>query len=453
MPIIFAQPDPMGSAASIGVGAGEAAATQKMAPTLAQLYEHIADLRQRGAMSGGGGGGSSSTSAGGGGVGPGYYGGGGSSDADVQAQANREQRADDLSFQAQQPDYVGQHIQQTEDFKRQQQKSQQDYQASVLAKLNGQDQSQNDASDQTQRAQPLPDFDAFDQRDMDAAKQTVNDIKSAQDNDTIGEDDPEALDKMAQANQTIADLQQKQQAATKFQQTQQRQQQVEGMAHQTSMAVINNKHLTDWMNGVLPSADEIPGMPKKHWKFDDKGVPVVDNEKERLSHQNHYYTMLQDQAKAAQQSKIKDAEAESKGEEQYLHHYGETAKMVDKREDEFMKEAKPEDARRRKDPDERAGVIGDHMEAMGLPRSLQDYRAAKKGQPLPSQQAQPQQSSGATKLSTKEGQQQSAYDFIKQLADRPMPTMPRRTINPPGPPGSLDQATKENEKVGFVPQF
>ena len=63
MPIVFEQPDAMGSAASIGVGAGAAAATQKMAPTLAQLYMHIADLRQRSAMSGGGG--SSSTTPGG----------------------------------------------------------------------------------------------------------------------------------------------------------------------------------------------------------------------------------------------------------------------------------------------------------------------------------------------------------------------------------------------------
>lgn len=265
MPIVFEQPDPMGYASSIGVGAGQAAATQKMAPTLAQLYEHIAELRQRSAMSGGGGGGSSSATPGGGGVGPGYYGGGGSgSDFDVQQQANREQSALNLGAQLRQPDYVGQHIQQAEQFKVQQQQAQQAQRQQQLAALNGQGQPQ-------QPPQPAPEFDAFDQRNLDNAKQQVDTLQAKYEAGELGGDNPEAQSAYAQAQSKIAALQKKQQDVQQYQSQQAFQAASQAQAQKRALIDTDMKHAD--ANGHK----QIPDLPTPVYDVDDHGKKYLVN--------------------------------------------------------------------------------------------------------------------------------------------------------------------------------
>lgn len=280
MPIVFAQPSPFGGQTSVNAGAADTII--KGLPSMAGLYE--AAMRNR---SGGGGGG-----------GVGYSGGPvqvlPTSDygatAQVEAQANREQRTQDLNEITGQPDYVGRHIQQRQQFQLQQQQ----LQAQQMAQLNGQ---QN-----LRPPQQVPEFSAFDQKNLDTARQQADALQAKYEAGELSPDDPDAQVQYAQTQQKISALQQKQQAAQQFQTDQALQQQTVAQAHQDAQTVTRIGHLNKWMP---TPPDQIPGMPPKHWKYDQHGVPVVDNEKERIAYMNHYYAGQLKQMDIASKQEVK----------------------------------------------------------------------------------------------------------------------------------------------------
>lgn len=360
MPIEFAQPSPLGSASSIGVGAGEAAAIQKMSPTLAAMYEKIADLRQRGAMSGGGGG-SSSANPGGGGVGGDS--GGANALYQVESQANRDQRAADESFQAQQPDLVGQHIQQTEQFKVQQQQQADRQQASQLAGLNKQ-------------AAPPPQWGQADQEAMANANQAVQTVQSQYE---AGQIDEDAASQIAgPAYSRLNELSAKKQSFDEYQQQRQTQQASVQAAQSAALGAVHT-------DAQVKNGARVPNVgitTPDNWVPNGKGGLVNTNEK-----QQEYERKVSVEAfKASQEKKISPEAAQKMKQDAELHeqkfqqgaddHYLKIRQheidRLNKEEDSFMKDS--DGSRVRATPEGFDNTVSERMKAHGLPGTLGDFQ-------------------------------------------------------------------------------
>ena len=190
------------------------------------------------------------------------------------------------------PDYVAGHIAQQEAFRAQQDQQRQAAQQQLLNQLNGPGQ-----NGQQQPAQPPPiTWSPDDQTQLNTAAQAVADTNKAITNGDLGEETGKMV--MAPYQDKFNALSQKQQAYSEQQQRQQLKQQQTAAAAQDSLTAVRTGHLNGAMNSALLAPDDIPGMPTRVWGYDDKGVPVVRNEKERLAHQAGYYKLQEIQATA-----------------------------------------------------------------------------------------------------------------------------------------------------------
>lgn len=229
MPIEFRQPSPVSAAASIG--AGRADINTKEFSALAGLVESYGRLAAQAYGRGGGGGGRGGEGSSGGNVQvlpTSDYG----ANAQVQQEANREQRAMDLGFgedQANQRlayslapenDPVARHIQMQESYadRRQiqaQQANEQAKQRAITGLVGPQGQVQPGPTPQP--VQPTPSWEIQDDQDLATQKQIVR--KAAQDEAAGKLSDPDAIQAIQGAAMSkIHDLQARKDAATQYQQ-------------------------------------------------------------------------------------------------------------------------------------------------------------------------------------------------------------------------------------------
>lgn len=307
MPINFSQPEPMAPAITAGAAAAEFAA--KTFPTIAQIYENAARLR----ASGGGGGGHGGVVQGGGPIqvlsrdDQGAL-------AQVEQQANREQRALDLGFEAQQDPVAG-HIRQQQQFKMQQQQQAQQAQSQQLAMLNGPPVSRGQP--QIPQAPEPTTWAPDDESALAGTIQAIDGVRTQYNNGVIPLPAYQQMMEPLQAyrSQLLA----KQRKAEDDKDQQQQQKQMKAVANQDSLAGVRSAHLNKWMPTPF---DEIPGMPKSNWKgFDQHGVPIDGNEKIREHFANHYWD-------AEKQGNLKKMELDVKQTESEEKHYGEDRKLA-----------------------------------------------------------------------------------------------------------------------------
>lgn len=248
MPIVFAQPDAMGSASSIGVGAGIASQDAKQMPSLVSMYE--AAMRNRIALMGQSGGGRGGSSSSGGGIPVNPGGGDGGALAQVESQANREQSAMNQGFGAEISD----------------QEQQQRYQNNLGLQNNAAqlDQQRIDKAQQAFRQQygqqqgPTPTWDANDQKAMDDTKNGIANISAMYEAGEAGGDTPEFAQKGQQLQAKLASLQQKQQAAQQVATQQGNQQDLAAQTHQATVGIIKGQmyaQKAQSMTGVIRDPD------------------------------------------------------------------------------------------------------------------------------------------------------------------------------------------------------
>lgn len=248
MPITFAQPDPLVPQITAGAAAAEYAA--KTLPAIDEIYANAARLRAQGGSGGGGG-------RGGGGSTGGYVQvlprDDGGALYQVEAQANREQRADDLGFEAI-ADPVARHIKMQEDFRQQQNQQAQAHQDEQLRMLNPGLFPQNRGNGPTPVPQPPPaTFTPEDQQQLNAAGQIMADATSQYQSGKIPVD---AYYKMrGDAQQQFDALTQKQQAAEDAKKQQAYRQAVSDQAHQRGLLNI------DMQQGGETGYRQIPDLP------------------------------------------------------------------------------------------------------------------------------------------------------------------------------------------------
>ncbi len=307
MPVIFAQPSPLGSAADIGVGAGMAETMTKDLPTLASLYENAARLRFSQAGGGGGGHGGSGSSGGYVQTLPGGDGGGGYEEA----QANRDQQAQAWQFAATH-DPVAQHIQQQEQFKLQQQLSAQRAQAQELAAMNGRGGAQQTGGEEQQQPPPAP-WTRADDEAMNNATQALDTIQDEYNAGRISVETRDALSGPKQQQQ--ADLNGKQQQWSDFQDQQAYQKAVK------SQALKNSLIDTEMGHGAANSPRQVPDLPAPIYGYDKNGKMYMKNEvvykgaeAARLSAQNHNQ-QLQLALAAQEDNRVKARAAADQAEE------------------------------------------------------------------------------------------------------------------------------------------
>lgn len=361
MPIVLAPPSPLGSAASIGIGAGVAEQNAKQFSTLAQLYAHIASLH--GAHGGGGGTqGSSSVSPGYGGQGafPSGY------DPAAEQQANRDQQTQNLQTELS-ADPVAKHLQMQQDFKLQQQQRE-----------DAATQQRYDAGQPKPppTPQPAPYFSPSDQRDLEKSQQGVAELQDLYDSGNLDANNPDAIQKYQQLQGKIAGLQQKQQAATEAEKKKaiDEADQADGHAHmrtaretQTMLKVVPGQKLPSGETVVSTYDDGSPATVKT-WsnKAKDYVLHNIPQSRARPDVEGKA-------AKLRQDTELHETKLEQTATDHYLKHYDAIEKDERAYEDKFMKNAKPEDKRRLMTPEELAGNVAIRMKAKGMRGTLGEF--------------------------------------------------------------------------------
>lgn len=366
MPIILAPASPLGSAASIGIGAGVAEQNAKMFPTLAALYGHIASLR-----AGGGGGGGGRGGGGGGGIqvlprddGGALY--------QVEAQANREERSQEQARLLGQPDYVMGHIRERENFQLQQQQSAQQVRQQELARLNP----------QAPPEPPPPQWGQAEQNALTKATQAVAGLKDDVEKGQLGEETGKMV--IAPYQDKIDALTQQQEAYQKYQQNKQFQQASQAQAQKR--ALID----TDIRHAAQSGYRDVPDLPTPVIDIDHNGkkymvneVPYKAAEKAQSEARAHNSKMDLEKVKAQAKDPVIEQKLEHEARREYLDHYDKIEKDERAYEDKFLKDAQPGDKRRPMTPEELAGNVALRMKARGLPGTLQeatDQHKASRGQ-------------------------------------------------------------------------
>lgn len=268
MPISFAQPDPQAPAITAGAAAAEYEA--KTFPAIASIFENAARLRAQAGSGGGGHGGPVATG------GPVQVLPSGSPDAtyQVEAQANREQRALDLGFEAGQ-DPVSKHIALTSQYQQQRDQEKQDGQLKMMDILNNSQGARQPAQPE-QEPQPVV-FTDDDKQQLDATMQQVGDVRKALENRSI----PEATyyQLMAPIQQQREALLKKQQQAQADAEKQKNQAEVRQSLHQTALVVSQGRGLVSH----LPSArSDVEGTIPDRFVPDGRGNWKNVNEPKQL---------------------------------------------------------------------------------------------------------------------------------------------------------------------------
>lgn len=377
MPINFSQPEPFNPAVTAGAAATEFAA--KTFPTIAQLYENAARLRASGGGGGGGGGGGPVQSGGPVQVlGRDDYG----ALAQVEQQANRQQQAANLGAELQW-DPVGRHITQQEDFRREQAATEQANQDRTLRLLNPQLFSGGQGAQVQPGPTPRPvQWTPEDQTQLNGAGQGLSDLTARMKNMEIP---PQAYEMMKEPlQQQYDELTSKQQAAEEEKKQQAYKQAVSEQAHQRGLLDLDMRHAGE--NGYK----QIPDLPTPIRAVDKHTGKIYTVNADEIKH----VAEAQKDARALnsklqlqrEQQQTKLAEDSRKAESDYLKHYSEAVKHVQKVEEDFMKGGgKQKDGsvnfRERKTPEEFADNVSQWLESQGLPRSLQEFRGQRGGGP------------------------------------------------------------------------
>lgn len=371
MPIVFAQPDPLDLSVSAGAAGAEFAA--KTFPTIASIYENAARLRAQGGGGRGGGGGGGANNqiqvlpSGDGGVGL----------QQVEQQANREQRAADLGFDAQ-IDPVAKHIQMNEQFKIQQGQQQQQRQDQLLRQYNQGQNGQDNGQSQPPQPPPLT-WSQADTVSLNSSVQAQADLQAEYEGGNIGLDVYKALN--APALQNFQALTQKQQAFQQQQQQQQFQAQQQTDVHQAALKVASAGAISSQSPRPPSGVQDVPGMmpvPRDFPVVNSKGDVVNLNEKKQIAVMNENAKAKLAAQTAQHQREETERKTRADEEKEYNGHLGTAIKRVDKLEDEFMKgngttvDGKVQN-RYRPDSETRASQVGDELESLGLPRSLDEF--------------------------------------------------------------------------------
>ncbi len=467
MPIILAQQAPIAPLVTAGAAAGEVAL--KNFPTLAQLYEHMADLRARGAAGGGGGGG---------------YGGGGGiqvlpdSDrgalAQVESQANRDQRGAELGFSAGQ-DPVARHIAMQENFKLAQQQDAQGSLERREAALNAPAAERaaggQPAGGGEEQTPPSITFDQNDQQDLNHQLQILSETTKLARENRIGDDDALALINPALARRD--ELLKKQRLAQEQADQQKFQSAVK---QQAAGAAVEKLHTEAQVKGAYVLPSDIPGMPRRELKIKPKTGEVYDlNEHRAKLAFDVWKTQTDHRAEAAKQRA--DAAAQQKESSSLLtsvrHHNTaidkeiadfESGKLL-KKPDYASGEARSKEVQRRvkeeRDILKSLGedVSGGQQQRPPLKRTMTTAPPANDIQPIPNHvpgqgdQVVPiPNDDGKNRqfvpLNTAKGQMSALDQWLNEQANTiPAPTK-RKTLNPPGPKSALQQAAEDNQAAG-----
>lgn len=263
----------MAPAVTAGAAAAEFAA--KTFPSIAQIYENAARLRAQGGGGRGGGGGEPGSTGGPVQVLPsgdegGLY--------QVEAAANRQQRAMDLGFEAEQ-DPVGRHIALQEHFRLERQQNAQDAQMRQMQLMNPDlfgRQQQGQPGQQDQGPPPIT-WSPDDESQLAGAMQANTDLRETYNKGSMTASDYYKLKQPLQAQQDA--LQQKQRAAQEQGERQKQQAEMKQDLHQTALAVARGRGLVSNM----PSAPaDIRGLPPDRWFPDAKGNWKNVNETKQL---------------------------------------------------------------------------------------------------------------------------------------------------------------------------
>ena len=260
MPITFAQPDPIAPAVTAGAAAGQM--ELQAWPSIAAVYESAARLRAQGY--GGSGGGSSGQMNHNIQVLP-----SGSSDSTYanNAQANREQQALDLGFEADN-DPVANHIQMQEQFRTQQQQQAQAAQALLLQQYNQPNNNgQNQQSQQPPQPPPIT-FTPEDQQQLNESGQAMADVTTKYQQGDIGLDAYYSMRQPAQ--QQYDAMIQKQRAAQAQQQQQQDQAQLDTSRKQAGMQVATGNAIATHA-ATLTDVLRAAGVPDGKLAMDRQG--------------------------------------------------------------------------------------------------------------------------------------------------------------------------------------
>lgn len=361
MPPIFAPASPLGTAASIGVGAGQAEVTEKYAPLLAHIYDSISSsLANRGGVGhGGGGGGSNSYIQ----VLPQSDGG---ALAQVEQQANREQRALDLGFEYGQ-DPVSKHIA---------------LQNQGRLDLLKQRMSQDPNAAPAQPAQPPPpqlQWGRADDEAMAEANEVVAKTDKEVDSGNLAPENANAI--KAPYQDKLAELQQKKQAVEQQQQEQQFQKRSQGAALNRALIDTDMKHADG--SGLR----QIPDLVTPIYQYDDKGLKhLVNKEEYQASAKAREDAFANNRHIAETQQKLQEAAVvhkqqaelhEQKMETGALDHYTKIRQheidRLNKEEDAFMNDKKSDGNRVRATPEGFDNTIAERMKAHGFKGTLGEF--------------------------------------------------------------------------------
>jgi len=293
MPPIFAPPSPLGTEAAIGVGAGQAAVTEKYAPLLAHIYDSISSsLANRGGGGGGGGGGGFSNYIQ---VLPNNDGG---AMVQAQAQANREERAQDLRYEYEQ-DPVSKHL-----------ALQNQGRMDLLNRRLSVDPNTPQPVRQGPPPTPVLQWGREDDEAMTEASQVIAKTDKAL---AAMEITPETANMLrAPYQDRLAELQQKKEAVDKQNEQRQFAKAATMAAHADGLNATRTQNRANWEQTPV---DEIPGMPKRHYSLDAKGEWKLDNGPERVQHQRNFATMNERADKAAVDAAKHEADMKAKAAE------------------------------------------------------------------------------------------------------------------------------------------
>lgn len=366
MPIVLAPPSPLGSASSIGVGAGIAEQNAKMFPTLASLYAHIASLH--GSRGGGASGtqGSSSVSPGYGGQGafPSGY------DPASEQQANRDQQTQNLQTELS-ADPVAKHLQMQHNFRLQQDQQRQQAEAAL-----------NQRGGQPGPPTQVPDFNQNDVESLAKAQQGVANIDQLYESGEFDRDDPNALKVKQELQGKIASLQQKQQAASEYKDKQSYQAQSAGMARQRALIDTDEKHVAE--NGYK----QIPDVVAPNYGLDKDGKQYLKNKevfqasveaKRRAEEHNNKMDLeklkLGDKAvKIKQDAELHEQKLEQAATTGYINIRKHEIDRLNKEEDAFMKEGSADGGtKQRASPEGFDNTIAERMKAHGFPGTIGEF--------------------------------------------------------------------------------
>lgn len=298
MPITFAQPDPMAPAVTASAAAAEFAA--KTFPTIASIYENAARLRA--SAGGGGGGGHGGVVQGGGPIQVLPSGDGGAGLYQVEAQANREQRALDLGFEAQQ-DPVARHIQMQADVHQQAETRKNQQQQEMFRQMNP-DLFGQGAARGAPPSQPAPTtFTPIDESQLADTMMAMKDLQGK-----VNILQPQAWSQMmAPLEQKQNELMGKKRKADEDALKQKNQQEMRQGLHQTAMVVAQGQGL---VAHSPVSASDIPGMLPDRWMPDGRGGwQNVNKEKQLEMQKSAHAIQLKDLDIAAKDRTEKDSTA------------------------------------------------------------------------------------------------------------------------------------------------